>query len=517
MLITISSTLLATLLQFPLPARSDPHGSLVTNSPRTVFVQLFEWPWKDIAKECETVLGPQGFSAVQVSPPNEHATYDGAPWWERYQPVSYQLKSRGGDESDFRDMILRCARSGVDVYVDTVINHMTGIGVDEGGVGQAGTRFNHYDYPGLYGFDDFHHCGRNRNRPETYDDIIDWTDRYEIQNCEIVNLADLATEKASTQKTISRYLNYLLDLGVGGFRIDAAKHIPSDDLHAILGLLKRSVYVVQELMLDKVEPIKGEEYLQNGDYTVFDYSYDVGRAFRAHELWKLQSVGTSANYPNSQSAVVFIENHDLQRNAWAQSQLISFHTTPTLAKLAHVFMLAWPYGYPQIFSGYDFVHFDDGPPIDRSRINKPVLSADGRCRLPWLCEHRSPEVAPMVQFRNLTNNQFYATDWWANGTQVAFGRGSSGFVVINSGDELLRRTFQTSLSAGVYCDILDISYDAVNMTCAPQGRYTVNSDHSLSLEVQAKSAKAFHFAARQGNQQLFNSVPTRPKTRRNSK
>lgn len=36
------------------------------------FVHLFEWSWGDIAVECETFLGPKGYKAVQVSPPNEH-------------------------------------------------------------------------------------------------------------------------------------------------------------------------------------------------------------------------------------------------------------------------------------------------------------------------------------------------------------------------------------------------------------------------------------------------------------
>src|SRR6187397_1784454 len=39
----------------------------------TAFVHLFEWKWTDIARECETYLGPKGFTAVQISPPNEHA------------------------------------------------------------------------------------------------------------------------------------------------------------------------------------------------------------------------------------------------------------------------------------------------------------------------------------------------------------------------------------------------------------------------------------------------------------
>ena len=44
--------------------------------PRTVFVHLFEWKWTDIGKECEDWLGPKGFAAVQISPPNEHRIVD---------------------------------------------------------------------------------------------------------------------------------------------------------------------------------------------------------------------------------------------------------------------------------------------------------------------------------------------------------------------------------------------------------------------------------------------------------
>ena len=66
-------------------------GSHPAASPRTAFVHLFEWKWTDIARECETYLGPAGFAAVQVSPPSEHAVLGGAPWYQRYQTVSYEL------------------------------------------------------------------------------------------------------------------------------------------------------------------------------------------------------------------------------------------------------------------------------------------------------------------------------------------------------------------------------------------------------------------------------------------
>ena len=52
--------------------------------------------------------------------------FAGDEWWVRYQPVSYLLESRSGSRSEFIDMVDRCRASGVNIYVDAVINHMTG-------------------------------------------------------------------------------------------------------------------------------------------------------------------------------------------------------------------------------------------------------------------------------------------------------------------------------------------------------------------------------------------------------
>lgn len=76
-------------------------------------VQLFEWKWSDIANECESFLSPRGFGGVQVSPPNENVIVSNRPWYERYQPMSYMLNTRSGDESDFLDMTRRCNKVGV--------------------------------------------------------------------------------------------------------------------------------------------------------------------------------------------------------------------------------------------------------------------------------------------------------------------------------------------------------------------------------------------------------------------
>ncbi len=151
----------------------------------------------------------------------------GYPWWQDYQPVSYKLDStRRGTRSEFVAMMNSCHAAGVKVYVDAVINHMTG--GSSGGVGSAGSSYSHYDYPGIYQTQDFHHCGRNGN-----DDIVNYGDRYEVQNCELVDLADLATGSDYVRGRIAAYLNDLLAIGVDGFRLDASKHMPSEDIAAI--------------------------------------------------------------------------------------------------------------------------------------------------------------------------------------------------------------------------------------------------------------------------------------------
>ena len=59
----------------------------------------------------------------------------------RYQPVSYKIFSRSGDRDEFAAMVSTCAAEGVDIYVDAVINHMTGGPDSQIRTGRAGTKY----------------------------------------------------------------------------------------------------------------------------------------------------------------------------------------------------------------------------------------------------------------------------------------------------------------------------------------------------------------------------------------
>ncbi|KAK3593462.1 hypothetical protein CHS0354_020228 [Potamilus streckersoni] len=90
---------------------SNPHCA----DGRHTIVHLFEWRWTDVAQECERFLGPYGYCGVQISPPTENRvmTIPNRPWFERYQPVSYKLETRSGNEQEFRDMVERCNKVNV--------------------------------------------------------------------------------------------------------------------------------------------------------------------------------------------------------------------------------------------------------------------------------------------------------------------------------------------------------------------------------------------------------------------
>jgi alpha-amylase len=55
-----------------------------------------------------------------------------------------------------------------------------------------------------------------------------------VYNCNVGGLPDLDTGSEYVQDKIAGYFNHLLDLGVAGVRIDAAKHIHPGELSAIL-------------------------------------------------------------------------------------------------------------------------------------------------------------------------------------------------------------------------------------------------------------------------------------------
>ncbi|PYP53906.1 MAG: ATPase [Gemmatimonadetes bacterium] len=464
-----------------------------------VFVHLFEWKWTDIATECEQVLGPAGFAAVQISPPQEHSVQPPAyPWSERYQPVSYSIaRSRSGTGAELADMVQRCRAAGVGIYVDAVINHMTNY--PSPGVGSNGTAYTKYSYPGLYTPSDFH-------TPCT---VSNYQDAANVQDCELFGLPDLNTGLPSVRQKIAGYLIMLARLGVAGFRIDAAKHIQQVELDKILTIVDSTMtaegrpipYYFLEVIGGAGEALSprdyfGEAYASGGAADLTEFTFvGVGDKFRGiggQHISQLNPNGPPGNQFSpaawglmpSDKAVVFLQNHDTQHQCG-----ISYRDGNTF-RLATVWMLAQPYGYPSILSSYAFdcpAGNDMGPPSDANGNTNRVTCASSLETATvgqWVCEHRDPSILGMVAFRKFVAGTD-VNHWWDDGANaIAFSRGDKGFVAINRESAPLDTTVATGMPPGTYADVLS------------SGSIVVDSAGAIRVQLAANSAIAIDVATK---------------------
>jgi alpha-amylase len=461
--------------------RAEPGAGAAPADP-DVIVQMFDWPWTAIASECTNVLGPDGYGAVQISPPQEAVVLaaDGYPWWQAYQPVAYDLNSRFGTEAQLASMVATCHAAGIKVYADVVLHHMTAEA--NGGVGDNGTTFpNMYDYPPLYDPSDFSSCQTS---------ITDWDDEYQVWNCQLDGLATLNTGLTYVQDQEAAYLNSLIALGVDGFRWDSAKEMNPASIAAIEALLTKPVFVYQDVEYGAGQPVTPELYEGTGSLLEYRYGWDLYDAFTSGTLASLSDFGPSWNSAGmvpSADAVSFVDDQDTERDGGAL-----YYADGADYVLANVFMLAWDYGTPMVLSDYAFSSYDQGPPSAGGN----AVAAPGCGEGTWECEERWPAIVGMVGWHNVAGTAPVA-NWWSDGGNViAFSRGSAAWVAINAESAPVTETFSTGLPPGAYCDV--ISGTAVDEACtgtvvavnaAGQATVTVPAMGAVGIDVNASSPR----------------------------
>ena len=482
--------------------------SVALSSNRDVVANLFEWNWVSVAKECTTQLGPAGYAAVQVAPPQDSlkrtalgngSDTDLHPWWEVYQPVDYGLTSRMGNESQFKTMVKTCRKAGVKVIVDAVINHMTG----QGNLSYGGVTYSKYTYGTLYGPTDFHAYPRDcpiapaAGSTDREGSIQDFNDYTQVFNCELVGLSDLRTNTPYVRARIASYLNKLLAYGVSGFRVDAAKHIGQTDLLAIEAKLHRTVdgqkpFIALEVASGSPGRLSANAFEGEGKLLGFDFAQQIEEAFRSYSsppndgnIGDLKYFGTSTGLLPSTKELAFVENHDIERSN--NGSALNYMDPNNV--IATDFMLAWDYGQPQVYAGFAFPASDTAasPPSDANGMITDTNCTDGT----WACVDR--DVAGLVGFHNYT----YGTNvshWYDDKINlIAFSRGNKGWITINNETTAQTHTFSTGLPAGRYCDVAHGKKSGHTCTGTT---VTVNSSGHAAVTVGAYDAVAIDGASK---------------------
>ncbi|KAJ7645668.1 glycoside hydrolase superfamily, partial [Mycena polygramma] len=439
-------------------------------------LQLFEWPWDSVAAECTSFLGPAGYAYAQVSPASEHI--QGEQWWTDYQPVSYILTSKRGNRTQFTNMVSTCSNAGVGILVDVVTNHMT----DGEGTGFGGSTYSKYNYPAVpYDETNFHYCdGSNA------EDVVDYNNATNVRFCELVSLSDLAQEQSGVQEPVVAYLNDLVSLGVAGFRVDAAKHIEPSVLGSnIFSGVNGSPYFTQEVTIGGASD--PSQYVGNGldviafGATQYAMAAFLGTSGSVSNLVTPVPMGTAWDLIDSNSANYIMANQDTERTG---SSLTSSAANNAYT-LSAIFMLGFDYGTPTVYSGYSSISAPRAPQDSAGYTNQITCFSDG-----FRCEHRWTSIANMVQFRNAVGSADLTNVVAGTAQQVAFGRGSAGFLVINNDGGAWSQTFTTSLPSGTYCDIIHDT-DADPKTCSGT-TYDVASDGTFTATVGAYDALALY-------------------------
>ena len=431
-----------------------------------VIIHPFQWSYDSIAKECTEYLGPAGFDGVQISQPAEHAN-KGNVWWAVYQPVNFNnFTTMTGNETQLKNMIKACNEAGVKVFADAVFNQRP-----NDGVGLGGSTYGNNSYPDGFNDGDFHHNGCS---------VGNYSDEWNVRQCALLGMTDTATDNSSTQDKIADFLVKLMDMGVYGFRIDAAKHMHYNDINAIMEKTAAKAGKRPPIYMEVIGNSQEAPDIQPNKYTFIDNSVvtDFSYVDRMKEIFDNGDYGSALTFGlavDSDNAEVFVNNHDDEYHRCSAGSCSMGTQENPKYNLAQSWLAVWPKGkVRQIYSGYKFNSHDPAGPI----------SAD-RCQGGWLCQHRVPFVLNAPRFARATRGEAVSTSGFSDNV-LWFNRGSKGFYAMNTSGGEVTKSFNVTMADGTYCDILGAT-DPKNNPC---GSDITVSGGKITVTIPSMSAIA---------------------------
>ena len=203
----------------------DPDGYvdvLPTVTSEGNILHCFNWTFKQIEENLEAIKNA-GFKTVQTSPVQQPKS-NGSSWWAFYQPLSFSIADNSplGTKADLQSLCAKAESKGISVIVDVVFNHLANIAdgqLEPDGTPKVCPDVAKYE-PEIYAHRNdatnptFHHSTATSADAEG-----------ETQNYVWGDLPDLNTSNELVQQRSYAFLKECIDVGVDGFRFDAAKHI----------------------------------------------------------------------------------------------------------------------------------------------------------------------------------------------------------------------------------------------------------------------------------------------------
>ncbi len=186
----------------------------------SAILHCFNWSYNNIKNNLQAIKNA-GYTAVQTSPVQQPKDYNGSwrdqrgQWWKLYQPLGFYISNNSwlGNKNELKSLCDTAESMGIKVIVDVVANHVSGSGP---GVGAVDWNVDSYLKNNSY-IRDNNYYANNDN------------DRHNMTTGSI-GMPDLNTNNTDLQNRVKNFLIECINVGVDGFRFDAAKHIelPND-------------------------------------------------------------------------------------------------------------------------------------------------------------------------------------------------------------------------------------------------------------------------------------------------
>jgi len=208
-----------------------------------------------------------------------------------------------------------------------------------------------------------------------YGDVKDWTNEWQVQNCELCGLATFNENNVDFRRYMIGAIKMWLDKGVDALRVDTVKHMPNwfwQEFTCEMHTQKPNVFIFGEWIHNHPSNPVSVDFANHSGMTVFDFGLcqairtciagDAGQGFQlVQEILDQDHV-----YRNASELITFYENHDMPR-------LQSIGASNEMLDVATCLVMTMR-GIPCLYYGYEqYLHNDTdggGDPYNRPMMEK---------------------------------------------------------------------------------------------------------------------------------------------------
>lgn len=370
-----------------------------------VILHAFEWSYSGLAAAAHDIK-QAGYAAVLVAPPMKSERSASCDWYKRYQPQDFRvIDGCNGNKEDFVKMVAALGKQHVRVYADVVLNHM------------ANERDNSTTFPGQealtqYAKDPaywakqrlFGQLSNGLFSPQDFHPkacIGDYGDPNQVLQRRICGeagdggLPDLKDTVVGQNWVLDQrkeYIEALFALGVRGFRLDAAKHMPIGAIrYFVPNSISGKAHVFGEIITwggtsDRDYNLYLKPYLQQlpASFGAYDFPLlnTLKRAFEPG-----QSLGANLANPYAdgnalewQRAVTVVTTHDIP------TTFRSLIMNPKDEELAYAYVLGRDGGTPLVFDDGSRERFEHARWVDawKRDVMKGMIFFHNRMQSKWM-------------------------------------------------------------------------------------------------------------------------------------